>query len=184
MNHNHGILIFGVCFFMFLAWLWRYDDTAATAGKDLPVHSPEGASESFRADLAAWLKDHDLSDLQQYFLNTLGKKLLFQSNDERSASLTQGYIFPGARSLEDCMHVDMKEMSSFVDAETQSKLDSALHSLHLKLWLRSQDMAEAEVLLREAGYTSLSQLCELSSREEILQVCRRDKVARPLQIYS
>lgn len=78
MNHSHGILIFGFCFFTFLIWLWKYPNAGLLPGEEA-ASSPSDSSAASSPDLAVpmetvfkqgevdnWLSENGLESLQGY----------------------------------------------------------------------------------------------------------------------
>ena len=60
MNQGHGVLIFGLCFFLFLAWLWRYpvDEQGVSSSSQ---ESSQGGYE-----VEQWLSEQGLESLKTY----------------------------------------------------------------------------------------------------------------------
>ncbi len=56
MKQSHGIFVFGFCFFVFLAWLWRYPNYPATVPATVD-----------RTEVDEWLAANDLDSFKDHF---------------------------------------------------------------------------------------------------------------------
>lgn len=63
MNQGHGILIFGFCFFLFLAWLWRYPGDEQLQS---PWKAEDLGSRREETEVDRWLMEQGLEHLGQY----------------------------------------------------------------------------------------------------------------------
>ena len=60
-NHTRGVLLFGMCAFVFMGWLWMYPDDQSVKQDPIPQHYH---SDSF--DVNGWLEEHGILSLRQY----------------------------------------------------------------------------------------------------------------------
>ena len=60
MNHTQGVLLFGLCFFLFLGWLWWYPDDQ--------LKKPNQTSKqlSDMVEVERWLEEHDLMSIKPH----------------------------------------------------------------------------------------------------------------------